>query len=85
MPIYERRCLGVDCGDKFTHLCKMDERTRPVDCPTCGHEFTKSVMSATRTTFTFADPSPFKGPKNYGKGRRAKYIKDEHGLTPDGE
>lgn len=84
MPVYERRCLAPHCGRKFTHLCKIAARTQPMECPSCGHE-TKSVMSATRTTFTFADPSPFKGVRNYGKGRHAKYIKDEHGLTPDGE
>lgn len=65
-------------------LRKIDNRAYPFSCPTCGEE-THPIMSATRTTFTFADESPRKGPKNYGKGRQAKYIKDQHGLTPDGE
>lgn len=82
MPFYERRC--DKCDEKFTHgPCRMKDRTKEVVCPKCGHFHTKSVMSAPQTTFTFADPSPFKGTKNYGKGRRAKYIQDEHKLMED--
>lgn len=82
MPFYERRCLGVDCGIKFTHFAKIADRVNNLECPECGHEFTKSVMSAPQTTFTFADTSPFKGTKRF-TGRRAKYIQDEHELIED--
>ncbi len=82
MPIYERRCN--ECEKVVEVLRKVETRAYPFSCPSCGAE-THPIMSATRTTFTYADTSPRKGPKNYGKGRRAKYIKDQHGLTPDGE
>ena len=67
---------------KFTHMAKMADRTADVDCPKCGNKFTKSVMSAPQTNFTFADPSPFKGTKHF-TGRRAKYIQDEHSLIEE--
>ena len=77
---YERRCK--QCDAKFTHMCKMAERTNEVACPECDHPWTKPVMSAPQTNFTFADPSPFKGTKHY-TGRRAKYIQDEHSLIEE--
>ena len=80
MPIYERRCCK--CKQKFSHMCKMAERENDADCPDCGWQFTNPVMSAPQTTFTFADPSPFKGTKHY-TGRRAKYIQDEHSLIEE--
>ena len=83
MPIYERRCNDSACNKVAQVLRKVETRAYPFSCPTCGEE-THPIMSATRTNFTFADPSPIKGPKRY-RGRQAQYIKDQHGLTPDGE
>lgn len=80
MPMYERRCLG--CHHKLLVLRKLKDREDPMACPDCGGA-TKFIMSAPQTNFTFADPSPFKGPKNFGTGRRAKYIQDEHSLIEE--
>lgn len=81
MPIYERRCWF--CDKVSLKLCKIADREQPVACPECGSS-TKLIMSATQTTFTYADQSPFKGTKKY-RGRKAKYIQDQHGLLPDGD
>jgi len=58
MAIYERRCK--DCCVTFTHLCKIADREEPKDCPGCGHPDTVPIMSATKTTFKFADKSGIK-------------------------
>lgn len=55
MPIYERRCSG--CGAVFSHLSKVDDRTKAKACPGCGSYDTQPIMSATQTNFTFADKS----------------------------
>lgn|GEM_PF-5526015 len=83
MPLYERRCNDSECDKVSLALRRMADREKPVPCPTCGSE-THLIMSATRTSFTFADDSPRKA-TSYGRGRQAQYIKDKHGLTPDGE
>ena len=88
MPIYERRCLGVDCGKKFCILLKVEDREEPRECPSCGHPWTLPVMSATPTTFRFADAKAIKTvvkrQGGFGKltGRDAKYYADKHNMTP---
>jgi len=87
--IYERRCCK--CKHKFSHLCNMADRELDVDCPECGWQFTNSIMSATPTTFKFADSTAIKaktkrqGGHNVLKGREAKYYADKHGMSPGRE
>ncbi len=59
MPIYERRC--TKCDVVFSHLSKVEDREKAVDCPNCEYMITTPIMSATRTDFTFADKSANKG------------------------
>jgi len=86
MPIYERRCKK--CNNKFVHLCKVGDRENPMACKLCGHPETKSVMSATPTTFKFADAKAIKRrvDRQHGFGRLtgkdAKYYADKHDMTP---
>lgn len=55
MPIFERRCNN--CGVKFSHLSKVADRDKQKDCPSCGSQSTKPILSATQTDFKFADKS----------------------------
>ncbi|MEK1908414.1 MAG: zinc ribbon domain-containing protein [Pseudomonas sp.] len=43
MPIYEYDC--ADCGD-FTRLRPMAERDQPCDCPSCGMQSGRVILSA---------------------------------------
>ncbi len=55
MPIYERRC--TNCDTVFSHLSKIEDRTKPVPCAQCPCLVTAPIMSATQTDFKFADRS----------------------------
>lgn len=86
MPVYERRCL--ECDEVFPHLCGIADREKPMACKLCGHPETKSIMSATPTTFKFHDAKAIKRrvDRQHGFGRLtgkdAKYYKDKHNMTP---
>lgn len=86
MPIYERRC--PECGAKFCHLSKIRDRDKAKTCPNCEHPDTNPVISATATTFKFADAKAIKTvvkrQGGFGRltGKDAKYYADKHDMTP---
>lgn len=59
MPMYEARCRR--CGAKYSYLCNVDDRDKPGSCPGCGSVDTYPVISATPTSFKYADKSAHKG------------------------
>lgn len=81
MPVYERRCGR--CKEVFSHLCKVADREQPRTCTLCGNSNTTPIMSATPTTFKFADAKAIKTVvrqnRGYGKltGKDAKYYTDK--------
>ena len=44
MPIFEYKCKG--CGEKFDYLHKSSSNIESVNCPACGSEDNKKLLSS---------------------------------------